>query len=179
MDKINIEVKFNEKIYCNQIELLYNLAYSKEIKYNKGSNYLGLILLIIAFAFLYRGFNLFGLWILLSSLINFVPHYLKLYKRKSILKKLDREKKETIAFYNENPITQWLFSESSFVYTDSNNEINLTWNEFKTYTIVDETIILFTNQDIPFILSSIEVGSDYFNSIIELVKKKIPLSKTN
>ncbi|MBS4039674.1 MAG: hypothetical protein KGZ81_03650 [Flavobacteriales bacterium] len=173
---MKFEIKFNEEIYLKQIQLLYDLAYSKEISFYKNSNYVGFSLLAVGVIILYEKPSFFGVALLIFALVNLIPFYTKFYKRKSLLRKLDIEKKATIAFYNQNPLSQWEFSENTFKYVDINGEVSLDWKEFKTYEIIDETIFMFTKSDNPYILGKVEIGEENFEKITELIDNKIKTS---
>jgi hypothetical protein len=173
---MKFEIKFDEEIYKKQILLLCELAYGKEITFYKNSNYLGFVLLFIGSILIYKRPSFFGVAILIFALGNLVPYYIKFFKRKSLLKRLEKEKKEIIKVYNQNPITKWEFLEKTFNFSDFSGSTILDWEDFRAYKIIDETIFMFTKVDNPYILSKIEVGKENFEKIIELLKDKIKTS---
>ena len=173
---MKFEIKFDEEIYRKQIQLLYNLAYDKEIRYNKHSNYLGYFLFFIGILVMCQRQYFFGLVLLMFSLWNLIPYYIKFFKQYFLLKRLNEEKKGIISIYSENPITKWELSESTFKFSDFNGENFLKWTDFKAYTVINETIFMFTKTDNPYILDKSEIGNENFESIVELIKEKIKTS---
>ncbi|UOK42110.1 MULTISPECIES: hypothetical protein [Flavobacterium] len=173
---MKFEIKFNEEIYTKQLQLLYDIAYSNEITYYKKSNYIGFALLFVSLILLYNKPNFFAFALLCFAFGNLIPYYVKFFKRKSLLKRLNKEKQETINLYNKNPISTWEFFDNSFKYSDFQGDFNLEWKDFAAYKIIDETIFLFTKTDKPFIFGKIEIGKENYEKIIELVESKIKTS---
>jgi hypothetical protein len=173
---MKFEIKFEEEIYKKQMLLLSELAYRREIIFYKNSNYLGFGLLFMGSMIIYQRANFFGVALILFALINLIPFYIKFFKRKSLLKKLEKESKDIIYFYNQNPISKWEFLEETFSFSDFKGNIILNWEDFKAYTILDETIFMFTKTDNPYILSKIEIGKENFEKIIVLINDKIKTS---
>ncbi|WP_163410957.1 MFS transporter [Flavobacterium ajazii] len=174
---MKFELNFDKDIYNQQMDLLFDLAWKRKIKYYKNSQYLGFLLIILGAALIYNRPNIFGIGYVfiffgLTNLIPFVYHYFKI---KSTYRKFNAAKKSEIEINKEVKDFSWEFTEEAFVINVGNQFKALPWEEFTIYLIKDDNIILITKDYQPYILGEIEVGKENFKMIISFVQNKISM----
>lgn len=167
-----IELLFDEKNYRKQMQLLYDLAYKRKLKYYKNSHYLGFALSIIGVFMIIDKRNL-GYVFIVFGLGIIIPYFSVYFKHISMSKKFLLEQNETIKVYKENPKSIWEFTEETLKYSGIINEKTIEWKDFLTYTAVEDTIFMFTKTFEPLVIGKSEMEEESYRKVLEFVECKI------
>jgi hypothetical protein len=169
---MKLELNFSESVYRKQMELLYNSGFGKNLKYYKNSHYLGFILLIIGIWSINNGQN-FGYALIVFALGVLIPYFILYFKNMKVLKNLVLEQDNIVSIYTQNPKVFLELTETEFKYTDYNNERVFNWEDFLTYSIIEENIFLFTKNYEPYIIGKDEAGKENYENILLLIESKL------
>lgn len=171
---MKFELVFDKDIYNRQKDLLFDLAWKRKIAYYKNSQYLGLILIVIGSAMIYNRPNIFGFGYVLVffGLSNFLPFIYYYFKIKYDYKKFDIAKTTEIEINDLQNFSLELTDKSLLIKAHQHLK-DIQWEEFITYLIKEDNIILITKDCQPLILSESEVGEENFKKIISFVEQKL------
>ena len=171
---MKFELVFDKDIYNRQKDLLFDLAWKRKIAYYKNSQYLGLILIVIGSAMIYNRPNIFGFGYVLVffGLSNFLPFIYYYFKIKYDYKKFDIAKTKEIEINDLQNFSLELTDKSLLIKAHQHLK-DIQWEEFITYLIKEDNIILITKDFQPLILSESEVGEENFKKIISFVEQKL------
>ena len=172
---MKFELIFDKDIYNKQMDLLFDLAWKRKIAYYKNSQYLGIILIVIGSAMIYNRPSIFGFGYVLvffglSNLLPFIYYYFKI---KYDYKKFDIAKAKEIEINSNLQNFSLELTDKSLLIKAYQHLKDIQWEEFSTYLIKEDNIILITKDYQPLILSESEVGEENFKKIISFVEAKI------
>ena len=170
---MKFELKFDENIYRNQMDLLRDLAWKDKIVYYKNSHFLGIILLIIGSILFFDRPNFFGFAFIFFGLGILIPYFYYYFKIKSSYKGFEEVKTTEIEACKNITTFTWEFTEQGLITTVQDNERIFEWNEFITYLIKENNLFLITEKYEPMILGKDEVGEESFQNIIDFVETKL------
>lgn len=157
------------------MDLLFDLAWKRKKDYFKNSQYLGVVLIFIGVVMFGNRPSFFGCLIILLGLSNLIPFVYYFFKIKNEYKKLGDVKMKEIEILKDFKNPSFELSEESLIITIQEKSNSISWNEFVTYIVKDESLILITKDYMPYILDEIEVGKENFQKIISFVEKKIEI----
>lgn len=169
------ELVFDEVVYNNQMDLLFDITWKRKISYYKNFQYLGALLIVTGVALIYNRPNIFGIgyFLLIFGLSNFIPFVYFYLKIKSQYKKFESAKiKYNDSFKDVESATLEL-TEKSWIMNFENHTIFTDWENFSVHFVKKDNLILITKDYRPYILGEIEVGTENFQQIIFFVEKKI------
>ncbi len=172
---MKFEIAFNKDIYNKQMDLLFDFAWKRKKDYYKNSQYLGIALIIIGVILIFNRPNIlgFGYVLLTFGLSNFLPFLYYFFKMKNEYKKLGEAKIKEIENLKHFKNSSFELNDNSLIITVQEKSKIINWEEFITYLIKEENLILITKEYDPYILGKIEVGEVNFESIISFVNNKI------
>ncbi|CAC9976936.1 hypothetical protein [Flavobacterium panici] len=171
---MKFELEFDKDIYNKQMDLLFDLNWKKKKDYYKNSQYLGLVLIIIGIALIYKRPNIFGIGYVfvffgLTNLIPFIYYYFKI---RFFYKRMEDVKVKEINDFHYLKYMNLEFTENALIATSGEHFNLIQWSELIHYIIKENNLILITKNYEPLILGEIEVGSENFEKIIAFVKVK-------
>ncbi|KAF2337633.1 hypothetical protein [Flavobacterium nitrogenifigens] len=174
---MKFEIAFDKDVYNKQMDLLFDLAWKRKKDYYKNTQYLGVVLMIIGVLLIFNRPNVFGAgyFFLFFGLSNLLPFVYYFFKIKNEYKKLGDAKIKEIEILNDSMNSSFELSDDSLIITIQEKSKIINWNEFVTFVIKDESLILITKDYMPYILDEIEVGKENFQKIISFVEKKIEI----
>jgi len=172
---MKFEIPFEEKIYTDQMNLYFNKTWETNLKKNKERLIVSIPMILLGSLIVYLENNIGFIFIAfgIHYLINFFSYYSYFKKsKKTFFDSVETEKNDQL-IANENSI--WEFHDDYFKYIDYKCEIKLKWNAFQNKRVIEKNLFLDidTKNNISYILGEIEVGTQEFQKIIELVKNKI------
>ncbi|WP_291145746.1 hypothetical protein [Flavobacterium sp. UBA7680] len=178
---MKFELEFDKDIYNKQMDLLFDLNWKKKKDYYKNSQYLGLVLIIIGIALIYKRPNIFGIgygfvFFGLSNLLPFIYYYFKI---RSFYKRMEDVKVKEINDFHYLKYMNLEFTENALITTSGDHFNLIQWSELMHYIVRENNLILITKNYQPFILGEIEVGSENFEKIISFVKAKFETKEKN
>lgn len=177
MEKMKFELKFDENVYRNQMDLLRDLAWKDKIAYYKNSHFLGITLLLIGCILFFARPNFFGFVFIFFGLGILIPYFYYYFKIKFSYKVFEEVKtKEIEASQNLTTFT-WEFIEQGLITKVKDNERMFEWKEFIMYLIKENNLLLITENHEPLILGEIEVGEENFKKILDFLEKKVTEKK--
>ncbi|MEM0576881.1 hypothetical protein [Flavobacterium polysaccharolyticum] len=168
---MKFELKFDEDIFRNQMDLLRDLAWKDKIVYYKNSHFLGIFLFIIGCMLFYERPNLLGITFIIFSLGILIPYIYYYFKIKSSYKGFEAAKIKEIEA-NKNLIFHWEFTEQCLIEKVLDYERVFNWDDFIVYLIRDNNLLLITKNHESMILGEVEVGKENFEEIIDFVEKR-------
>jgi hypothetical protein len=173
------ELVFDEVVYNNQMDLLFDITWKRKILYYKNSQYLGVLLLLVGAALIYNRSNIFGIGyvFLFFGLSNFVPFVYYYFKIRSQYKKFESAKIRDNESFKDVKIATLELTEKSWIMNVENNIIVTDWENFAAHLVKEDNLILITKDYQPYILGEIEVGVENFRQIISFVEEKIKSKK--
>ncbi|REG98999.1 hypothetical protein [Flavobacterium aquicola] len=174
---MKFELKFDENIYRNQMDLLRDLAWKDKIAYYKNSHFLGIILLIIGSLLFFDRPSFFGFVLIIFGLGILIPYFYYYFKIKSSYKGFEEVKTKEIEACQNIATFTWEFTEQGLISKVQDNERMLEWKEFITYLIKENNLFLITEKYEPMILGETEVGEENFKKILDFVEKRVTEKK--
>ncbi|AWA30997.1 hypothetical protein HYN48_13410 [Flavobacterium magnum] len=165
------ELQFEESVYKAQMELLYELGYSKKIKYYKNSHVFALTTIILGIVIVVNKkdvgyvFILLGLGVLIEYIIFFI-------KQRKLLKKHNAEQIEIIEAFTKNPSAIFEFTDDGFSYSDHKGRKIIPWSDFSSFKIYKDNIFLFTKSFESYILGKIEIGSEAYAHLLRFLESR-------
>ncbi|UUF13372.1 MULTISPECIES: hypothetical protein [Flavobacterium] len=176
---MKFELEFDKDIYNKQMDLLFDLNWKQKKDYYKNSQYLGLVLIIIGIALIYKRPDIFGIgygfvFFGLSNLLPFVYYYFKI---RSFYKRMEDVKVKEINDFHYLKYMNLEFTENALIATSGEHFNLIQWSELIHYIIRENNLILITKNYEPLILGEIEVGSENFEKIIAFVKVKFEVKE--
>lgn len=160
------------------MDLMYDMAYGKELRYHRNSIWGGTFLTLLGMAMVVGKSNLGYLFILLGLGI-LISYFRVCCKTRSISEKLAGEKNETVSQYKENPVAYWHLSETDLTYSDFRGEVVLAWEDFIHFTIREENVFLFSKKSGPYIFGKTEAGEENYEKAIAFLKTKVTMITGN
>ncbi|MFH6991487.1 hypothetical protein [Flavobacterium sp. FlaQc-48] len=169
------ELVFDEVVYNNQMDLLFDITWKRKILCYKNYQYLGVLLLVVGAALIYNRPNIFGIGyaFLFFGLSNFVPFVYYYFKIRSQYKKFESAKIRDNESFKDVKIATLELTEKSWIMNVENNIIVTDWENFAAHLVKEDNLILITKDYRPYILGEIEVGVENFRQIISFVEEKI------
>ena len=174
---MKFELKFDENIYRNQMNLLRDLAWKNKIAYYKNSLFLGIILITIGSILFFDKPNFFGFAFIFFGLGILIPYFYYYFKIKFSYKEFEEVKTKEIEVYQNITTYTWEFTEQGLITKVQDNERMFEWKEFITYLIKKNNVLLITEKYEPMILGETEVGKENFKKILDFVEKKVKEKK--
>lgn len=157
------------------MKLAFNVAWKTNLKKNKRRLYWGVPSLLFGIfqIFLENYLGLLFLGIGIHYLINFFEFY-NFYKtrKKSYFDNVNTEiGKQKIA--DEKMV--WEFKDEYFSVKDYIHSIKINWSGFKSFNIVENTLLLYLNYHLSpsYMLSENELGTENFQKIVAFLNAKI------
>lgn len=174
---MKFELKFDENTYRNQMDLLRDLAWKDKITYYKNSHFLGIILLVIGSVLFFDRPTFFGFAFVFFGLGILIPYFYYYFKIKSIYKGFEEVKTKEVESYQSITNFTWEFTEQGLITKVQDNERMFEWEEFITYLIKENNLLLITEKYEPMILGEAEIGEENFKKILIFVEKKVQQRK--
>ncbi len=177
---MTFELPFHEKIYSDQMNLAFNLAWKTNLKKNKRRLYWGIPSLLFGvfqiFLENYLGFLFLGLG--LHYLINYFEFYnfYRIRKRtyfNMVTSEIGKQKEVAIN-------TVWEFNDEYFAVRDYIHDIKIKWSGFESFSIIENTLLLYLNYHTSpsYTISKTELEETDFEKIIAFLETKIGHSRT-
>ena len=171
---MKFEIEFTKKLVEAQAEFKFNYLWKSKIAENSKNLIIGIFFTSLGFTIVYFGksnwlFLIFALGF--YFLINSVNFFYLYNKTKNEYRKL--LKNETERLTEGNLILE--LSEEFIKLENTKLKVELRWDSFKNYQIVNEYFLLFLkNSDNPVItVGKNEIGEDNFVKFIGFVNKKV------
>lgn len=172
---MKFKISFDENIYNKQMDLLFDIAWQRKKDYYKNSQYLGIVLIVIGILLILKRPNIFGIgyMFLFFGLSNFMPFVYYSFKIKKEYKKLNTAKIEEIEILKQYQDVSLELNDEAWIITAEGNSKRVNWDEFVTWVVKEENLIIITKDYMPYILGMAEVGSVHFEEITSFVKTKV------
>lgn len=176
---MTFQLPFEEKIYRQQIELTFKIAWKKYLTETKKTLLIATIYIFLGIIILYGKGNIGGLFIILGIVFTIITLN-RFNKYKAAKKTTSVITAENIVKWHENPISIWEFQNDYFRFKFYGGDYKINWDSFKYYRIVDETLFFgFKENGNWYTLSEIEIGKEDFPKVVEFVKSKIQPTNNN
>lgn len=168
---MKIEIDFNERIYDEQIKILYKEAYKSENAYFKNSLLFNFIIFSCSILLIINNNNL-GYFLLILGILfssNYVIFKIKKFRLKNKLKKESQAIKE---LYSKKPKAVLEITKENFYYSDFKSEKVVKWEDFESYKIIKNNLLLFSKSYDPFIFGRTELGKSNYDQLVKLIKSR-------
>ena len=172
---MKFDLEFDKDIYNKQMDLLFDLAWKKKKDYYKNSQYLGVVLIFIGVAMIYKRPNIigFGYALLFFGLSNLIPFCYYYFRIKSNFKKMGILRSKEIEINENLKKFSFEFTEKAFIMSAGEHTKSVDWEHFLMCLVKNNNLILIAKDYQFYVLDEIEVGNENFQRIISFVKTKI------
>jgi hypothetical protein len=166
---------FDESYYIKKNKLRWRLANKKKMRSSLILFCLGVIGILLS----YRSSphidwsNLFSDVLFSIFITNLFINYLNYRKGQSLINQNARWKKELSVKSNET--ANWEFEEEYFRYRDSDIEYKLSWRSMRGYILHPHYLFILSSWELvdAITISEEQIGSEKFDKIVELAKRKL------
>jgi hypothetical protein len=169
---MTFEIPFDGLVYKAQSALLFNAASDKTRKNIRRILTTGIFGLLLGTLIMLGKESSGGILVLIGVAILFFAYiYYDAYKNQK-KKYFDAIEKSVAASLENNEITVVEIQEDYFRHTDFKMDCTFKWINFTGYRKIEDTLFLYTNIGVVFMLSSSHTGNDNFIAIIAFIESK-------
>jgi hypothetical protein len=177
---ITFDIQFNDKIFLEQIRLVYKLLFNNSLKRIRNLGVFGFVLLTLGIIAgtddkeYSNPFTIIGIVLIsISLLIAFISFIIVRRASNTNSSSL----KETLGNKFDG---HYEFSENGIKYSDKINISEIKWEEVKGYSIINDNIFILRSKSIDssIVIGKIEITEEIYEKVIELLKSKVAYVET-